>query len=299
MNKLNRMAIFANVVEEGSLSGASRRLGMTASAVSQHLRSLEKELGVKLLHRSTRNLALTEAGQAFYPGCEAMLAEARRAELRLADLRDTLVGELRIATTVGIGGTLLAQAMSPLLLAHPKLTLSILANDEVVDMIEQRVDIALRVNRQLADSNMIAHSLAEWPMVICASPRYLNQYGVPENVQDLARHRWINNIGSGHHYQLTLINQQGDDVKLKVESQVLSSSMNVLRDFTSAGMGLSVQPLHEISHYLLKGELLIVLPEWRPKPSHLHALTLGRDVPEKVKQTLHCLRDYFSYHRDR
>ncbi|WP_440521722.1 LysR family transcriptional regulator, partial [Serratia marcescens] len=89
MDKLNRMAVFATVVAEGSLAGAARRLGMTPSAVSQHMRSLEKALGVPLLHRSTRRLALTEAGAAFYPGCEAMLQQAQQAEQRLAELRDT------------------------------------------------------------------------------------------------------------------------------------------------------------------------------------------------------------------
>lgn len=184
------MAVFATVVAEGSLAGAARRLGMTPSAVSQHMRSLEKALGVPLLHRSTRRLALTEAGAAFYPGCEAMLQQALQAEQRLAELRDTLVGELRIATPVGIGGRSLAEALSPLLQAHPKLTLRVLADDRIVDMIEQRVDIALRANRQLADADLIAHPLTAWPMVLCAAPRYLSQHGCRKN-----RRIWYSTVG--------------------------------------------------------------------------------------------------------
>lgn len=292
MDKLNRMAVFAMVVAEGSLVGAARRLGISASAVSQHLRALEKALGVPLLHRSTRRLALTEAGEAFYPGCEAMLQQARQAEQRLAELRDTLVGELRIATTVGIGAGPLAEALSPLLLAHPKLTLRILADDRVIDMIEQRVDISLRVNRQLADANMIAHPLTEWPMVLCAAPRYLTQYGVPETPQDLVHHRWITGDNPGFH--LDLHHPSGEVYKLRrTEGQIISGSMTVMRAFTQIGLGISAQPLYEIGDELRRGALIALLPAWRPSAYRLHALTLERAMPEKTRQALRYLRDYF------
>lgn len=298
MDKLNRMAVFATVVAEGSFVAAARRLEMTPSAVSQHMRSLEKSLGVPLLHRSTRRLALTDAGEAFYPGCEAMLQEAQRAEQRLAELRDTLVGELRIATTVGIGSGPLAEALAPLLLAHPKLTLRILADDQVVDMIEQRVDISLRVNLQLADTNLIAHPLTAWPMVLCAAPRYLSQHGVPETPQELVQHRWI--IGSGHGLHLDLHHHAGETFKLRLAAgQVVSGSMNVIRAFTRNGLGISGQPLYEIGDELRRGELIALLPQWRPAPYRLHALTLERVLPEKTRQALHYLREYFRRHGEK
>lgn len=298
MDKLNRMAVFATVVAEGSFIAAARRLEMTPSAVSQHMRSLEKSLGVPLLHRSTRRLALTDAGEAFYPGCEAMLQEAQRAEQRLAELRDTLVGELRIATTVGIGGGPLAEALAPLLLAHPKLALRILADDQVVGMIEQRVDISLRVNLQLADTNLIAHPLSAWPMVLCAAPRYLSQYGVPETPQELVQHRWI--TGSGHGLHLDLHHPTGETFKLRLAAgQVVSDSMNVIRAFTRNGLGISGQPLYEIGNELRRGELIALLPQWRPAPYRLHALTLERVLSEKTRQALHYLRDYFRRHGEK
>lgn len=298
MDKLNRMAVFAVVVAQGSFTAAAHRLGMSPSAISQHIRSLEKTVGVPLLHRSTRRLVLTEAGEAFYPGCEAMLQEAQRAEQRLAELRDTLVGELRIATTVGIGNGPLAEALAPLLLAHPKLMLRILADDRVVDMIEHRVDISLRVNLQLADSNLIAHPLTTWPLVLCAAPRYLSQYGVPETPQELVQHRWIT---SGEHgFHLDLHHQSGETFKLRLAAgQIVSASMNVIRAFTRIGLGISGQPLYEISDELRRGELIALLPEWRPAPFRLHALTLERVLPEKTHQALHYLRDYFHRHTEK
>ena len=142
MDQLKRMAIFAEVVAAGSLTAAARQLGMTPSAVSQHLRQLEQALGLALLHRSTRRLSLTEAGERYHAGCAAMVAAARSAEQALARLRDEPEGELRLAAPLGFG-CLLARALGPLR-RHPKLTLRLLLDDAVIDLIEARVDLALR-----------------------------------------------------------------------------------------------------------------------------------------------------------
>ncbi|AMH19109.1 LysR substrate-binding domain-containing protein [Hafnia paralvei] len=300
MDKLNRMAVFAVVVAEGSFSAAGRRLGMSPSAVSQHMRTLEQDLRVTLLHRSTRKLTLTDAGAAFYPGCKAMLHEASQAEQRLAEMRDTLVGELRIATTIGLGGAPLAQALAPLLQAHPKLSLRILANDEIINLIEVRADIALRVNRQLDDASYIAHPLAVWPMVLCASPRYLNRCGIPETPDELSQHQWLVNTNEAVPASIELHRNNGETRKISLPDIATgSSSMNVLRAFTLEGIGISIQPLYEIEYELKRGDLVLLLPEWRPAPLKLHALTLERVHTEKSRQAMQCLRDYFQNYQQR
>lgn len=300
MDKLNRMAVFAVVVAEGSFSAAGRRLGMSPSAVSQHMRTLEQDLGVTLLHRSTRKLTLTDAGAAFYPGCKAMLHEASQAEQRLAEMRDTLVGELRIATTIGLGGAPLAQALAPLLQAHPKLSLRILANDEIINLIDVRADIALRVNRQLDDASYIAHPLAVWPMVLCASPRYLNRCGIPETPDELSQHQWLVNTNEAVPASIELHRNNGETRKIRMPDIASgSSSMNVLRAFTLEGLGISIQPLYEIEYELKRGDLVLLLPEWRPAPLKLHALTLERVHTEKSRQAMQCLRDYFQNYQQR
>lgn len=263
------------------------------------MRTLEQDLGVTLLHRSTRKLTLTDAGAAFYPGCKAMLNEASQAEQRLAEMRDTLVGELRIATTIGLGGAPLAQALAPLLLAHPKLSLRILANDEIINLIEVRADIALRVNRQLDDASYIAYPLATWPMVLCASPRYLNRSGIPESPHELTQHQWLINTNDAIPTSITLQKRSGETCKIRLPDIATgSSSMNVLRAFTLEGLGISVQPLYEISHELQRGDLVVLLPEWRPTPLKLHALTLERVHTEKSRQAMLCLRNYFQTYKD-
>ena len=172
-----------------------------------------------------------------------------------------------------------------------------LADDRIVDMIEQRVDIALRANRQLADANMIAHPLTAWPMVLCAAPRYLSQHGVPEN-----RRIWCSTAGSpaatAGPIWICCTSPASRLLRL-AEGQIVSESMNVMRAFTRAGLGISIQPLYEIGDELQRGELLLLLPEWRPAPLRLHALTLERNVPEKSRQALRYLRDYFRRNGER
>lgn len=155
-DKLKRMALFAEIVDSGSLSAAARRLGSTPSAVSQQLRLLEEALGLVLLHRSTRRLTLTEAGERYYPACAAMVAQARSADQALERLRDEPEGELRLAAPIGFG-ELLASALEPLR-RHPRLRLHLLLDDTPIDLIGERVDLALRVGR-FTDSSLVARRL--------------------------------------------------------------------------------------------------------------------------------------------
>ena len=143
MDQLKRMAVFAEVVAAGSLSAAARRLGMTPSAVSQHLRQLEDALGLALLHRSTRKLTLTEAGARYVEGCTAMVAAARAADQALVLHRDEPEGELRIAMTVGFGRRI-APALAPLLAVFPALQLHLQVEDGFTDLVAHRIDLAIR-----------------------------------------------------------------------------------------------------------------------------------------------------------
>jgi DNA-binding transcriptional LysR family regulator len=188
MDQLKRMAVFAEVVAAGSLTAAARRLGMTPSAVSQHLRQLEGALGLALLHRSTRKLTLTEAGARYIEGCTAMVAAARAAEQALARHRDEPEGELRIAAPIGFGG-LLARALAPLR-RHPRLTLQLLLDDALVDLIEARVDIALRAG-SLPDSSLVARRLGSMGAQMCAAPAYLAERGWPWCRKTWLQHDWL------------------------------------------------------------------------------------------------------------
>src|SRR6516225_6034989 len=157
MDDLKPLAVFAEVVDAGSMSAAARRLGMSPSAVSQTIRALEQHGGVTLLHRSTRKLALTEAGERYYPHCQRLLEAARAAAQSLQQARDAPTGELRVSAPVGFA-IHIAPALAPLLAEAPQLRLRLLVDDAMIDLIDARIDVAIRIGR-LADSSWVARRL--------------------------------------------------------------------------------------------------------------------------------------------
>ena len=172
LDNLRGMAVFASVVGHGSFSGAARQLGITTSAVSQQIRSLEKDLGVVLLHRSTRKLSLTEAGASFYESAKDVVTAADQGRIKVNQLRDELAGSLRIATTPELGVNHILPALSTWMSAHDDLSIHFLADNHYIDMIDERADIAIRMSPQIKDSSVATYPLAEVKQMLVASPHY-------------------------------------------------------------------------------------------------------------------------------
>lgn len=294
MDQLRRMAIFARVVETRSLSAAARELGMSTSAVSQQLRQLERETGVVLLHRSTRKLTLTEAGDVFYAGCARMVHAARQAEQDLAGLRDELVGELRIAAPIGFASGTLPMALSPLLSRHPQLKLRLLAGDERIDLIEARIDLAIRVGR-LADSTLVARPLAQVQEVICATPEYLRRAGTPKTPEDLATHEWITLTALGEPQFLELSGPGGETRRVRIEGRLASNEAQSTKHLTLAHLGLSRNIVTDLAPELDDGRLLRVLPDWQLPGVGIFAVTPRKDAqPAKVRQAIKALKEHLN-----
>ncbi|MBL0662129.1 LysR family transcriptional regulator [Aeromonas caviae] len=293
MDQLRRYAIFAAVVEAGSMTGAAKALGMTPSAVSQHISQLESQLGLPLLHRSTRRLSLTEAGEVVWQGCQSLQQTLNDTELRLSEVRDSLLGEVRITAPVGMAGQPLARALSPLLQAHPGLCIQIIADDEKRDLIKDRIDVALRVGT-LEDSTLVARRLGQTRMLLCASPAYLARKGTPRSPADLLAHDWLASdmLGGG----ILLLDEKGEAHKIKPKPRVLCNNVLPLRQFTLAGLGISLQPEGEIEEDIATGRLLVLLPGFLAPPMEIHAITPQRESPEKVRRVISALRSHFAEH---
>lgn len=287
MEQYKRMALFAEVVTAGSLTSAARKLGMTPSAVSQHLRALEIDLGLSLLHRSTRKLTLTEAGARYFEGCAAMVAAARSAEQALARHRDEPQGELRIAAPIGFGG-MLARALMPLQ-KYPRLSLCLLVDDAVVDLIDERIDIALRVGN-LPDSSLVARKLGSMPAQLCAAPAYLNEHGWPQHPDDLEQHVWLGGA-STRHLQLSGPDKANIDIKLPV--RIRATQVTALHALCVAGWGISIAVSEDDRRALENGSLVPILPDWKLPDLVLHAITPRRDEqPAKVRHALALLAEH-------
>ena len=291
-DKLKRMALFAEIVDSGSLSAAARRLGSTPSAVSQQLRLLEEALGLVLLHRSTRRLTLTEAGERYYPACAAMVAQARSADQALERLRDEPEGELRLAAPIGFG-ELLAAALEPLR-RHPRLRLHLLLDDTPIDLIGERVDLALRVGR-FTDSSLVARRLGELQRQLCAAPRYLAERGWPRHPGELAGHDWLGLPPRGAAVDtLSFEGSQGEREEVRVEARLFASQVTALQAMAVAGWGLYVGMADDVRQPMAEGRLAPVLPDWRLEPAAVFAVTPRRgEQPAKVRHALQALQQHF------
>lgn len=288
------MAIFAAVVERGSMRRAARDLNLTPSAVSQQIRQLERETGVTLLRRSTRRMALTEAGQGFYEGCVAMLAAARSAHERLNTAQDRIVGELSISAPVGFATTHLGRALAPMLAEYPDLSLRIVATDDVLDVVRERIDLSIVIGVKPTAGSLVRRHLADWENIIVGAPGYLRARGTPASPEELASHDFIA-LPAWHHPADVLSGPHGRKVRVPITRRVTSNNQLTIRQLTLAGCGLAFHVKPEIANELRKGQLVHVLPQWSLPLLSVDALMPPRGAqPAKVKAALDLLQRHLS-----
>src|SRR5471030_564372 len=200
MLDLNDIVVFARVVEAGSFTAAARLLGMPKTTVSRRIAALEREVGVRLVQRTTRSLNMTDAGRLYYEQSSQALRTIEDANSRLAEARTEPSGTIRISAPVGFAGHFLASAAFDFLAAYPKTRVELLLTDETLNLVGNRIDLAFRTGI-LPDSTLIARKLGATHRILCASPDYLARRGVPETSADLARHHCViagPSIGSAH-----------------------------------------------------------------------------------------------------
>lgn len=291
---LRRMALLVAVVEARSMHSAARTLSLTPSAVSQQIRQLERETGVVLLNRSTRHLQLTSAGQAFYAGCRAMVEAAREAHERLAAARDAVAGELRISAPVGFASTHLAPALAPLLTAHPRLTLGLVATDEVRDLAREGVDLAVVIGVAPPTTSYIRKHLADWSNVLVAAPAYLEAHGTPASPADLSQHALLA-LPSWHHPADVFTGPRGEQVRLTHSRRVTCNDQLTVRQLTLAGCGLSLHVEPEIADELRTGRLVRVLRGWTLPTLSVDLLMLPRTAQlPRVRAVVEAIRGHLS-----
>lgn len=296
LDQLRAMGVFACVVEKSSFSGAARELGITTSAVSQQIRSLEHEMDVTLLHRSTRKLSLTEAGQAFFLSCQEMLAAAERGKIRINELRDDLVGDLRIATTPELGALHVIPALSHWMSAHKGLAIHFEADHRYIDLIEERIDIAIRMSLRVDDHQLTAVPLARVDQVLVASPSYLNQASTITRPEDLRNHELLP-VTLMQNYQHFAFRHglSGEIVNVDMKTRLGTNNVFVAKSLCQQGHGIARILYMDIQKELINGSLVEVLPDWQLPAYTLHALTSKREqYPMKVHLCIDALKQYFA-----
>jgi DNA-binding transcriptional LysR family regulator len=262
---------------------------MSTSAVSQQVRKLESDGGVTLLHRSTRKLALTEAGQRYHARCAAMCAAADQARAELAASRDAPSGELRLSATVGFARHI-APALGELLAANPALRLRLLVDDSPIDLINARIDLAVRYGR-LADTSWAARRLGSMQWYLCASPAWVADHGTPDHPDALLSHSWIGFARENGGLLIDSCSPAGEPRALRVEPRIASNNQLSIQQMCEAGLGLALMGSMDAQDALQAGRLVRLLPGWSFGTMDMWAVTPQRDA---VRQAIAALHQYLS-----
>ncbi len=250
-------ALFVTVAESGSLSAAARALRISPAMVSKRLQKLENRLGVTLVHRTTRRLALTEAGERFRDDLSTILVSLDAAEARVTGARGTPAGPLRVSAPTSFGRLHVAPHLVTFLAVHPAVALTFDLTDGFVDLLGERVDVAIRIASEVP-ANVVAHRLATSRRVLCAAPSYLAAHGVPATVQGLDDHRLLAAAGQMP-WRLVA---EGRAIQVERDSHVRTNSSEMVRELALGGVGIALRSLWDVGDALRDGRLVRVLPEW-------------------------------------
>ncbi|MFK7963838.1 MAG: LysR family transcriptional regulator [Burkholderiaceae bacterium] len=261
MKSVSDRTVFIAIVDEGSLTRAADRLGLSLAVCSKRLLTLENRLGVRLLNRTTRQQHLTDAGSLYYEHCLRIQEDIDAVESSLAGLRDSIQGTLRVTTSASFGRKHVSPVVPEFLKQHPGIKLQLIMTDNVLDMVAEGIDVGIRIGA-LADSSLIAIKLAPNRRVLCASPAYLQRAGTPLSPDQLGEHDClVLSSRSASHDVWTFETSRGV-VRVPVSSVVASNSGEVVRDAAIGGLGIGIKSIWDITEELRKGDLVTVLDDY-------------------------------------
>ena len=296
MDKFLEMRTFASVIEMGSFVRAADTLSMSKAAVSRYVSDLESRLGVRLIQRTTRKLSLTEEGEVFYARCKEILAGLVEAEAEISLRTGQAVGQIKISAPVSFGILHMASLWGVFISQQPKISLDITLSDRVVDLVEEGIDVAIRIGR-LPSSTMISRKLATTRMVLCASPAYLRRTGKPKKLADLTDHAVLafSYWSGGDEWQFE--GPLGTE-SVKVKPRMHANSGDTCRGGALEHQGIILQPTFLVGTDLQSGALVEVLPQYKSIELGIFAVYPSRKhISPKIRLLIDFLVDWFKQAR--
>lgn len=292
---LDQIVIFLRVVEAGSLSEAARRMDVPKSTVSRKVSELEARVGGRLLQRTTRKLGLTDAGRVLYERVAPAMNEIEEAETAVAGLHGSPRGVLRIAAPVSISA--LGPIIAEFLVRHPHVEVEMVCSDRLVDLVEDRFDVAIRAG-VLTDSTLVARSLGKAKSVLVASPAYCKRHGVPKTPADVATHACVA-FGGGTAPHVWSLESAGKQVDVRIRPRLTVNDMEIVREAAIAGVGIGWLPQLICAADLRKRRLVHVLVDWCSQEIPVHALyPTRRQLSPKVIAFVDLLAQRIRLHAD-
>ena len=293
MDQFKQISTFVEVAAKGSLTAAARAEGIAPAMIGRRLDALEERLGVKLLQRTTRKIALTNEGVAFLEDCQRILAELEDAEAAVSERSARASGHLLISAPAGFGRQHVAPLVPSFLAQHADLSVTLNLNDRVVDLIGEGIDVAIRI-AALTDSSLIGVKLADNKRVVVASPAYLRKHGAPDSLDDLAKHNCLAFSSDGSQRGWTF-RQNGKNVTLKVAGNMVCNDGAVLHDWALAGKGLAWRSMWEVGSAIEAGRLVTVLDEFAAPGNDIYAVfAQRRHLPLRIRAFVDFLRHTYA-----
>jgi len=288
--QLKSMVVFAQVIEQGNFSAAAKHLGLSRAVVSYHVKKLETQLGVRLLNRSTRALALTEEGRLYYQRCRAIALEASAAQRQIENLKQEPEGLLKITCPVNVGLQLVVPALDEFKKIYQKIQLDVLLTDEVTNIVREGIDFAIR-GAPLVDSDLQATHLATLNTYLCASSEYLDQYGWPSAVEDLALHQWVLYKPAP---KLLEFSREGRSYSIAVKGDVATNNAAARTAFVEGGHGLGRIPVYDAKPKIETGRLKRLMPDFDFAPIDVYGVfSLGAANSKKLRLLIDYLKQHF------
>jgi DNA-binding transcriptional LysR family regulator len=291
MDRLTAMKVFVEVVEKGSLTAAAERLDLSRAVVTRHLAELEAWLGVRLLHRTTRRLSLTDAGVASLVHCRQVLGEIEALQADLGERSSEPKGLIRVTSTSSFGQQHLAPAVADYVLRFPGTQVDLMLLDRTVNLVEERIDLAIRISNEL-DPALVARRLAVCRSVVCASPAYLARCGAPQQVEELTRH---NCLTYAYYGQSEWRFRRGEqEFVVPVSGNISANEVTAITQATLAGAGIAMQPTYMVAPYLRSGALVPLLTGYSVPDKGIYGVyTSRRFVPPILRSLIDFLVERF------
>lgn len=289
MELLNDMALFVEVVKARGFRHAADAVGLPNSTVSRRIGNLEKAIGLRLLHRTTRKIELTQAGQIYFERCKRIVEEAKLAHEQLGEMLAQPTGTLRASLPVDFANIYLAPIIAEFAGKYPGIRFDFDLTPRLVDLVSEPFDVAIRMGTP-PDSNLIARQLANLPCYLYASPHYLKSSGEPVHPIELTQHECLGfrMLKSG----TWTLQKANESVHIAVSGRFQLNSMGLIRKLATLNMGIAVLPGEIVAEDVTQGRLRRILPHWEGPPTPVYAMTETRLLPAKTQRFIEFLREH-------
>jgi DNA-binding transcriptional LysR family regulator len=294
MNRLSDLTLFLRVLDFGSISAAARHLDVSVAVASQRLKRLERELGVRLLHRTTRQLRATTEGATLAKKGRILVEDLETLTMGLRDAANSVVGTLRLTTSASFGRQYISPLLPEFIARHPGARIHIDLNDRIVELVAAGFDLAIRIGA-LGDSTLVSQRLATNTRILCASPEYLRVHGRPKTPGDLKKHECLLLVGSEGRQDLwKFSDRSGRETAVRVSGRFETNFGDLVRDAAVAGLGISRHSTWHVCDDLRSGRLRIVLPNYPIADTGIHAVMPRRNLaPLRVRAFVNFLIEKF------